>query len=86
MYIGRRRRMTCLHHTHERFRGSSMICLESLFDHVAPKGLIVLDDYYAWDGCSRALHDFLSRRTAVERIRNHGEICVVEKRGVTPPK
>jgi O-methyltransferase len=65
---------------------STMICLESFFDRVAPKGLIVLDDYYAWDGCSRALHDFLSRRTATERIRNHGEICVLEKREATTPK
>lgn len=59
---------------------STMVCLEHLFDRVTPGGLIILDDYYAWDGCSRALHDFLSRRSAVERVRNLGNFCYLEKR------
>jgi O-methyltransferase len=54
-------------------------CLEQLFDSVAVGGLVVLDDYYYWDGTSRALHDFLSRRSAVERIRHIGEICFLQK-------
>jgi O-methyltransferase len=58
---------------------SVMVCLESLFDHVTPGGLILLDDYYVWDGCSRALHDFLARRSATERIRNLGDICYLQK-------
>ena len=58
---------------------STMTCLDSLFDKVAPSGLILLDDYYAWDGCSRALHDFLSRRSAPERIRSLGNICYLRK-------
>jgi O-methyltransferase len=58
---------------------STMVCLDALFDHMAPGGLIILDDYYTWDGCSRALHDFLSRRSATERIRNLGEICYLQK-------
>jgi O-methyltransferase len=58
---------------------STTVCLDNLFDRVAPKGLILLDDYYTWDGCSRALHDFLSRRSAVERIRNRGDVCYIVK-------
>ena len=58
---------------------STMTCLESLYQHVMPGGLIILDDYYTWDGCSRALHDFLSRRSATERIRSFGEICYIFK-------
>jgi O-methyltransferase len=58
---------------------STMVCLEHLFEKVAPGGLIMLDDYYTWDGCSRALHDFLSRRSAIERIRNLGEIAFLVK-------
>lgn len=58
---------------------STMVCLESLFDRVAPGGLIVLDDYYTWDGCSRAVHDFLSRRCAPERIRNLNDTCYLVK-------
>jgi O-methyltransferase len=59
---------------------STMACLEHLFDRVAPGGLILLDDYYAWDGCSRALHDFLSRRSATERIRSVGDTCYLVRR------
>lgn len=59
---------------------STMVCLKHLFDHLAPGGLLLLDDYYQWDGCSRALHDFLSHRCAVERIRNLNNLCYLQKR------
>lgn len=64
---------------------STMICLETLFDYVAPGGLILLDDYHTWDGCSRALHDFLSARAATERIMSIGDLCYLIKReSITP--
>lgn len=48
----------------------STICiLENLYDKVMPHGLILIDDYYDWDGCTRAVHDFLSRRKLRDRIR-----------------
>lgn len=47
---------------------STMTCLTNLWDLVLPGGLILIDDYHAWEGCSRAVHDFLSSRKAVERI------------------
>ncbi len=47
---------------------STMVCLENLFPHVMAGGLIIIDDYYAWDGCSKALHDYLSRHKRSERI------------------
>jgi O-methyltransferase len=59
---------------------STMACLDALFDKVAVGGLIIIDDYYTWDGCSRAVHDFLSNRSAVERIQDHGGVCFIEKR------
>jgi hypothetical protein len=58
---------------------STMVCLVHLFDRVTPGGIIILDDYYAWDGCSRALHEFLSGRSAIERIRSVGNICYIRK-------
>jgi O-methyltransferase len=59
-------------------------CLKQLFDSVAMGGLIVVDDYFLWDGTSRALHDFLSNRSAVERIRHLEDICFVQKASPTP--
>ena len=57
----------------------TMICLETLWDHVVPNGLILIDDYYTWDGCSRAIHDFLSSRKAAERIRQRTGLAYIVK-------
>jgi hypothetical protein len=48
---------------------STMDCLEALFDQMLPGGLIIIDDYLVWDGCTRAVHDFLSDRKAIEGVR-----------------
>ena len=47
---------------------STAECLRSLFPKVAAGGLILLDDYYLWDGFSRAVHDYLSENKRAERI------------------
>jgi O-methyltransferase len=59
---------------------SIFTCLECLFDWVMPEGVIIIDDYYVWDGCSRATHDYLSKRSATERIREFGGVCYLRKR------
>jgi hypothetical protein len=56
---------------------STMTCLKALFDKVLPGGIILIDDYYYWDGCSRAVHEFLARRQARERIREAGESLAI---------
>lgn len=61
------------------WHGSILTCLDHLFDCVTPGGVIIVDDYYVWDGCSRALHDYLSKRSAVERIREWGGVCYLRK-------
>jgi O-methyltransferase len=58
---------------------STMDCLTHLFDRVAPGGIIILDDYYTWDGCTRALHDFLSLRKATERIECINRVCFLRR-------
>jgi len=58
---------------------STIVCLENLFCRVSPGGIIIFDDYYAWDGCSRAVHDFLSKESAVERIQEYKGICYIKK-------
>ncbi len=59
---------------------STMICLDNLFDKVSKNGLIVIDDYYTWDGCSRAVHDFLSKRSESCRIESFENVCFIQKR------
>ena len=48
---------------------SVMTSLETLYDIVSPGGVVIVDDYYDWDGASRAVHDFLSSRNSNARIR-----------------
>lgn len=46
----------------------TMECLNNLYPQVMPGGIIILDDYYMWDGCSRAVHDYLSVHKTTDRI------------------
>ncbi|PKO18222.1 MAG: hypothetical protein CVU39_01935 [Chloroflexi bacterium HGW-Chloroflexi-10] len=47
---------------------STMTCLVSLFDLVVKNGIIIIDDYYKWEGCSKAVHDYLSNKNSTQRI------------------
>lgn len=53
---------------------STFDVLTNLFPHVAAGGLIIFDDYYYWDGCARAVHDFLSRNGLSERIHQSNDL------------
>ena len=39
---------------------STRVCLENLYPHVAPGGVVIVDDYYIWDGCARAVNEFVA--------------------------
>jgi hypothetical protein len=49
---------------------STRCCLDSLMPLVSEGGVVVIDDYYAWDGCARAVHHYLSAADAAYRIRS----------------
>jgi O-methyltransferase len=59
---------------------STIVVLESLYKYLARDGIVIVDDYYAWDGCSRAVHDFLSRHQLKARVTQKYGICVIEPR------
>lgn len=59
---------------------STKTCLEALFQKVTPGGLVVIDDYYTWDGCSKATHDYLSKISALERIESKNGVCFLIKK------
>ena len=62
---------------------STMQCLTGLYPHVMKGGLIILDDYHTWDGCARALHDYLSAHKCTDRIQQwHDGVCYLIKRSV----
>jgi O-methyltransferase len=48
---------------------STMDIFNNLFRYVVPGGLIIIDDYYYWDGCAKAVHDFFSKHQLSDKIR-----------------
>ena len=61
---------------------STMQILDNLFDKVVEGGVIIIDDYAAWEGCSKAVHDFLSKRSRSEKIHQfENEIYYIKKLG-----
>ncbi|BAZ09913.1 macrocin-O-methyltransferase domain protein [Calothrix sp. NIES-4071] len=49
---------------------STKVCIENLYPIVSDKGVIIIDDYYAWDGCALAIHEFLAEHKLNHRIRS----------------
>ena len=39
---------------------STMTCLANLYDKVAPGGLVIIDDFFAWEGCRKAALEFFA--------------------------
>ncbi len=44
------------------------LCLERFWDGLISGALVLVDDYYTWEGCRRALHEFLAGRQAKEAV------------------
>lgn len=47
---------------------STRVCLEQLYDQVAAGGAVVIDDYDYWEGCRRAVDEFLARQPSAIRL------------------
>lgn len=61
---------------------STMTCMENLYPQVVPGGIIIIDDYHTWDGCTRAIHDYLTREGLNDRICQwRNDIAYIIKKG-----
>ena len=49
---------------------STDVSLRHLCPITSERGVVLIDDYYAWDGCARAVHDYLSRNDLPYRIKS----------------
>ncbi|MEP7076803.1 MAG: TylF/MycF/NovP-related O-methyltransferase [Acidobacteriota bacterium] len=47
---------------------STKVCLDHFYPKVVDGGLVLIDDYHTWSGCSRAVHDYLSETKSPSRI------------------
>jgi O-methyltransferase len=55
---------------------STKVCLDNLYDQVASGGAIVIDDYGGYDGCRKAVDEFLDSRDAHPFLNHVDEECV----------
>lgn len=42
--------------------------LKYLYPLINKGGVIIVDDYYVWDGCAKAVHDYLAMNKLTDRI------------------
>jgi O-methyltransferase len=49
---------------------STLTCLRGLVPYLAPNALVLIDDYYSWEGCPKAVHTFLAETGSRMRIRS----------------
>lgn len=47
---------------------STKICFEHLYERVSRGGVILLDDYYCWEGCRKATDEFRDARGIIDPI------------------
>jgi O-methyltransferase len=53
--------------------------LEELYDQVVPGGFVILDDYFSYDGCAIAVHEFLGQRKLSHRLHTEGGVAYFRK-------
>lgn len=49
---------------------SVLTCLEKFFPQVIDGGIVLIDDYFAWDGCAIAVHEYLAKHKLPFRIQS----------------
>ena len=58
---------------------STMDCFQQLYHKVVKGGIIIIDDYLSWTGCSRAVHDYLSSINSQSIIQYFEDVVYIKK-------
>ncbi len=53
--------------------------LDSLFPQVNQGGLIIIDDYGSWEGCHKAVHDYLTQHGRSESVQRFRQVYYITK-------
>lgn len=57
------------------YYASTRVCLDGLYDKVASGGFVFIDDYGAYEGCRKAVHDFFESRGISPFLHYADDIC-----------
>lgn len=58
---------------------SVMVCLENIVPHLSKGGVLVIDDYYVWSGCTKAVDDFFKGRGNEFLIEEKSRLHITRK-------
>lgn len=58
------------------WHASVACCLDNLYEQVVDGGFVIFDDYYAYDGCAVAVHEFLGHRSLPHRLESVGDAAL----------
>jgi O-methyltransferase len=53
--------------------------LENLFEQVIQGGIIIIDDYFTWQGCAKAINDYLNTNNRKEVVEVFGGVAFIRK-------
>jgi len=54
---------------------STKVCLDYLYDRVVPGGFVIIDDYGAYEGCKRAMDEFMRGRRINAFLHRVDQVC-----------
>jgi Macrocin-O-methyltransferase (TylF) len=59
---------------------STKVCLDYLYDSVVSGGFVIIDDYNAWEGCKKAVDEFLTnKKIKVEMVKIDQSVVYFQK-------
>jgi O-methyltransferase len=63
------------------WHASVTTCLAELYERVVPGGVVIVDDYYTFEGCAIAVHEYLGVNRLPHRIGRDRGTAVIELPG-----
>jgi len=54
---------------------STQICLDHLYPHVSPGGVVILDDYWCWEGCKKATDEYRAKHSITAPLVKVDDEC-----------
>jgi hypothetical protein len=63
---------------------STLTCLERIEPHLVPGGRLIIDDYFKWSGCRRAIDEYFAGRSGYELVKRR-RMHVVKAAATRPP-
>ncbi|MCA9396281.1 MAG: class I SAM-dependent methyltransferase [Candidatus Omnitrophica bacterium] len=69
----------CLAHIDADWYESTYVCLEKIYPNLVSGGRLIIDDYYTWSGCRRAVRDYFASKQNEVRFIRHSRLHIVRK-------